>query len=249
MNFDILWKIVDAVLEAEGRASSSSVRSASDEEGETAISMSTVEHEHLQPNAQIAPTSSDGSKAHKETVDREPRVEISAFAGTYYDPGYGSMTLCAPHHHNHRNQPLSSHCATVLASFAQLNDTRTDTLYGFCTPPRLDVSAFRLVRAPDDVAEEWGNNTFAFRGTNLYPSGYGKNTSAFEMDDLQDYTTLETGQGRITFKLAPLVVDGEIVVEGLGWQGTGDYGVVPERQRKGKTIEEKADVWFTRVAA
>jgi hypothetical protein len=159
------------------------------------------------------------------------------------------MTFCASFIPNSQG-PSSldqSRCTDVLAAFKQFNEARSDTLYGFWD--RIVSNAFRLVRVPDDAVDQWGNSTFSFRPTNLHPHGYGKNTSAFEMDDLQSYTSPEAGDGRIIFQVATEDEIKETVVEGFGWEGTVDWGVVPERQKKGETIEERADVWFRKVTS
>jgi hypothetical protein len=231
VNKDILWKIVDAVIASEVKTSDveSSNVAAIRVEGRTKTHTMAV------------------TKLPMSTLYRSSRIDISAFAGTYADPGYGSITFCAPYTFD---QQLSSslgrsHCTVVLAAFKKFNDTRLDTLYGFWN--RIDTNAFRLVRVPEDGAEQWGNNTFSFRATDLHPHGYGKNTSAFEADDLQSYTNPEAGYGRMVFQVTK--ADEKVVIEGFGWEGTVDYGVVPERQKKGKTIQERADVWFRKVSS
>jgi hypothetical protein len=132
-----------------------------------------------------------------------------------------------------------------------MNDTRSDTLYAAW--PRLTSSHFRLVRVPvGDDANIWGNNTFAFRPTQLYPNGYGRNTSAFETDTLADYESMRRqpaeGGGRMEFVLEKdKRKDGKVRVIGVGWFGTVDYGVVPNREKPGRTVQDRADVWFEKV--
>jgi hypothetical protein len=179
-------------------------------------------------------------------VPIQPRVDISAFAGTYADPGYGSFTLCAA---TLISSASSSHCSSVLAAFRAMNDTRPDTLYAFW--PRIVFSHFRLVRASVGAnADAWGNNTFAVRPTQFYPNGYGRNTSTFETDTLSDYESIQPAEG---FGQMVFVVDeeegkvGKIPVRGVGWFGTVDYGVVPNQDRPGRTVQQRADVWFEKV--
>jgi hypothetical protein len=192
--------------------------------------------------AQATGTGSKTSAVNKVSseVHAQLRVDISTFVGTYFDPGYGSFTLC-----DTRDWPSSSHCGRVLTEFQMMNDTRADTLYA--SWPRVDASHFRLVRNPLANADKWGNNTFAFRPTSFFPSGYGKNTTGFEGDELNDYEDIKAGYGWMEFVVEE--VNGSVDVKGLGWFGTVDFGVIPERQRSSRTVQERADVWFTKLGA
>jgi hypothetical protein len=176
-------------------------------------------------------------------IPTQPRVDISAFEGTYADPGYGSFTLCAA-----TSSVSSSHCSSVLAAVRAINATRPDTLYAAWNRV---ISHFRFVRASAGAnADAWGNNTFAIRPTQFYANGYGRNTSAFETDTQADYESMEPAEG---FGQMVFVLDeeegeaGKVRVRGGAWFGTVDYGVVPNQDKPGRTVQERADVWFEKV--
>jgi hypothetical protein len=196
-------------------------------------------NDSLAPTANPATTTATETTSVKDDHHVQTGLDISAFVGTYTNPGYGSFTL-----YDTRDWPPTSPGAQVLSEFRTVNDTRPDTLYAHW--PRVNGTHFRLARVPPTYAAKWGNNTFTVRETSFFPRGFGKNTAAFETDDLSDYENgIEVGYTRMEAMLEE--VDGKVEVKGLGWLGIIGYGLVSERERQGKTIEERADVWFTKV--
>lgn len=156
-----------------------------------------------------------------------PQVSLEALAGTYIDRGYGSLTLCAP-------GSVTGSCPRVLAAFAAVDSAsvlatasgnHSDALYASWTTIWNDH--VRLTRA--------NGNDFHFVPTSLFPEGYGRNKTPFEMPDVD--TTVDR---RMEFD-----VDATGRVRGLGVFGLA--GEVTERQRLGRTIRERAEIWFERV--
>lgn len=100
------------------------------------------------------------------TVPKEDALlnSLHMYAGTYTNPGYGNITLCASSHD-------SPHCTEVFAKFAAVADIRNDTLYAAWL--RVWISHLRLQHQKDHL--------FAARGSTLFPNGYGMDRSPFEI--------------------------------------------------------------------
>ncbi|CAL1697760.1 unnamed protein product [Somion occarium] len=151
--------------------------------------------------------------------------ELEVYAGTYYNAGYGSgnLTLCAP-------TSRSSHCQQILHDFSHFtNESSPPSLYAAVPTIWSSHARFRYV----------GNDTFKLVITYLFPEGYGKDTSPFE--------TYESGEAEGT---ARFVVSNKETTRTKSVEGFGLFdmvGEVTERQRKGGTIEDTAEVWFERV--
>jgi hypothetical protein len=137
-------------------------------------------------------------------------VPIEDLAGTYTDAAYGPITLCA-------RSSSSAHCRTVLEAFAATSKLEDDTLYAVW--PRFRSGHLR-VRPSAGL----------FEPTNLFPVGYGRNTTAFEM--------LTTAEASVEFDVGD---DGAVRGIGVSW---GDF---PERSAG--SIEERAQAWFQRTGA
>lgn len=140
------------------------------------------------------------------------------FTGAYHNDGYGTFVLC--------NTTSTSHyCNEVLSDFAAVDaqgpPREALELYGAW--PRLWTSHIRLVHI--------NGTRFDCFPTQLFPRGFGKNTTAFE--------TFESRLGYVDF-----VVEGGVVI------GAGLSDTVGERtnlEKKGGSVEETADAWFVRV--
>jgi hypothetical protein len=173
-----------------------------------------------------------GSKqdlGHYATDEIDPDV----FAGTYTDPGYGTITLCAP-------SSTSQHCTQVLSEFAAITSSTQSssivhmantTLYA--SFPRVWCSHFRLVRCPSRDAGK--GPAFVRVPTVLFPRGYGSNRSPFEIagdEDVQEGATVRF-----------VIEDGKV----KGMSVTGLVGEITERERTARSVEEGSDVWLTRV--
>jgi hypothetical protein len=137
-------------------------------------------------------------------------VPLEALAGTYSDAAYGTLTLCS-------RASVSAYCRTVLGAFAAAASLEDDTLYAAW--PRFWSRHLRVRPA-----------TGRFEPANLFPAGYGRNTSAFEMPmDFGAAVEFDVGE------------NGSVYGMGVRWS---DF---PERGKG--SVEERAQVWFRRVEA
>jgi hypothetical protein len=153
---------------------------------------------------------------------RSPRpganLPLSAFAGTYFDDGYGTLELCAPPPEI-ALKPAAEYDG-ALADFAALGPLDANTLYAAW--PRIFNTHVLLAR-------EHGTARFSFASRELFPHGFGQDTTPFGFESAQ--------AGRAEFAID----DGGMVV-GLGvvfQDGT-------KRERTGKTVQQRAEVWFTK---
>jgi hypothetical protein len=136
------------------------------------------------------------------------------FAGTYANPGYGGVTLCA-------RDSKSSACSAPLSDYASVEGTlANDMLYAAW--PRLRCTHVSLARLNSSLQ-------FTFHPQTLFPEGYGKNTTAFL-----------AGFGYDAHAEFGLGADGKVNGLGVIFQ-TGT-----ERERLGRTPEERAEVWFVK---
>lgn len=143
---------------------------------------------------------------------------LANLAGTYNNRGYGApITICD-------SSSTSQYCAQTLAAFriidayAAAKDNGSEL---YATWPRAWSSHVRFSHLE--------GNQFAISPTTLYPNGYGRNTTPFEE---------VSGTGLVEF-----VVESSKVV-GFGLSGT--VGEETDREKKGGSVEEIADVWFIR---
>ncbi|TCD62785.1 hypothetical protein EIP91_006403 [Steccherinum ochraceum] len=115
------------------------------------------------------PTSSH--TAHPSQEIAEPSLPIAAYAGTYENAGYGTITLCAP-------SSTSPGCLRVLNTFAAIHNVTASenrhTLYA--EYGTMWSSHIRLRYA--------GGNDFYMSLPELFPHGYGKDTTPFEVNSL-----------------------------------------------------------------
>jgi hypothetical protein len=154
-------------------------------------------------------------------------LDLVPFAGVYFDPGYGNITLC----------PFvdpSAVCRTVLDEFTALQgELDTTQLYGYYNWPKMWVKYIILTPQSKSASGSALTLTFDVDTTTIFPHGYGANTTAFE----EDLSFLATR--------ADFVVNKEGAVKGFGLFGMA--GEVLRREREGRTVEEKAEVWFMKV--
>lgn len=113
------------------------------------------------------PTSSQVAHTSQETA--EPSLPIEAYAGTYENAGYGTITLCAP-------SSTSPDCRRVLNTFATVNNLTAsenrNTLYAEYGSMWSSYMRFRHV----------GGDDFQMMLMDLFPHGYGKDTTPFEVN-------------------------------------------------------------------
>ncbi|EIW83776.1 beta-lactamase transpeptidase-like protein [Coniophora puteana RWD-64-598 SS2] len=174
-------------------------------------------------------TSSPG-RAKPPPSDSDPTPELEDFAGTYHDPGYGSLSLCAA-------STQSAYCTETRATLASVdaaagrNITKTAEHQLVGAWPRVWCSHVRLVHRGYD--EETQTVRFGLDCTSLYPQGYGKNTTAFELSDFKG------GEVAAEFVLD----DGDV-------KGFGVFGLLgPDslEQVPASEVKERAEVWFEKV--
>jgi hypothetical protein len=157
----------------------------------------------------------------------ETSIRLDKYAGTYSNPGYGSVTLCDPS--NSRN---CSYCAQVLSDFAAVdaqkpNQTVSTQPQLFAKWSRLWSSHVRLVHIGNPESE----HQFDAQLTALFTEGFGADKTPFDL--------YESGLGDA---LVEFVVEGESVL-GLGVFGSdGD-----STKSTGKTIQETVEVWFDKI--
>jgi hypothetical protein len=173
-----------------------------------------------------------GSKQDLERYTAD-ELDLDVFAGTYTDPGYGTITLCAP-------SSTSQHCTQVLSEFGAITDftqsasnvhASNTTLYA--SFPRVWCTHFRLVRCPSRDAGK--GPAFVRVPTVLFPIGYGNNRAPFEIagdEDIQEGATVRF-----------VMEDGKA----KGMSVTGLVGEITQRERTARSFEEGSDVWLTRV--
>jgi hypothetical protein len=153
--------------------------------------------------------------------------DLGLFAGVYHNPGYGNITLC----------PFvdpSAACRTVLDEFTALQgELDTTQLYGYYGWPKMWAKYIVLTAQSKSASGSASTLTFDVDTTTIFPHGYGANT-----------TTFEEGLNALAAR-AEFVVNKEGAVEGFGLFGMA--GEVLRREREGRTVEEKAEVWFTKV--
>lgn len=150
-------------------------------------------------------------------------LALDEYTGVYTSPGYPNITVCAPTSH-------SVECELALEDFAHLEDLdRSQSLYLIF--PTIWLSNGRLRHTRDNI--------FGLSVTALFPHGYGKDTSPFEIWNPMEPDTI----------FAEFVVEasegGHTEVVGMAVNGLVDE--LTERQRMGGSIEETAEIYFVKV--
>ena len=158
-----------------------------------------------------------------ETTDSSWLLPLEAYAGKYADPGYPTLTLCVP-------SSTSPECRLALESFAHFENVTatTDTLYAIF--PSLWFSHARLRRRE--------GNTFGLSSTFLFPHGYGKDTTPFELGMVGD------AEATVEFVFEPTEAR---MVEPIGMGIRGLVGETTNRERAGGSVEKISEVYFTKV--
>ncbi|KAI0767877.1 beta-lactamase/transpeptidase-like protein [Irpex lacteus] len=151
------------------------------------------------------------------TIDAVP---IAEFAGTYSSAGYQDLTLCDP-----KASSTVTACEGVLDIFGKFDDlsTSNDTLYAVFD--NIVTSHVRFRRL--------SNTTFHAQTTSLYPNGYGRDESAFELE----VPAVAAGIVEFVFENDQLV--------GAGLNFGGDD--LSMRIRVGGSIKETSEVWYEKV--
>ena len=167
----------------------------------------------------------------RHPFDTNLSSDLDWYTGTFVNPAYNTITLCTP-------TSTTGDCPDVLRAF-----DRVDAVSPYKTHSNLYASYvgtwsshLRLTRLPDADEE----HVFLAQFPYLFPYGFGKNTSGFEM--------MEPGLSEAIMKFVfeeSGGKDSERRVVGIGmYRMANDMNV---RQRLGGSIEETADVWWIRA--
>lgn len=172
----------------------------------------------------LSATSGQASRRITSTSDSGPQspleLSLAEYAGTYRNLGYGAFTLCAP---SPTPTPECTAILDALSPFYSVYNTSTPELY--TTSRSTYVSYLRFVHRDA--------NTFDVHGTFLFPNGYGKDKTPFETEDIVE--TAATGE---------FWVDGGRV---KGFALNGYVGETTDRQRRGGSIADTAEIWFEKL--
>jgi hypothetical protein len=176
----------------------------------------------MQPVVLATPTIMSSSRtAHKPKEDLP--LPIGAYAGTFINPGYGSLRLHAP-------IDTSPEARDILNEYATVGiDASPDAQTLFARWSRNFFTHLSL-------SHEDGN-VFAPRAQVLFPNGYGANKTPFE--------TGTRGAPRSRFEFKVVNEGGHERV--IGFAILGSSGPPTPRELAGSTLEERADVWFERI--
>jgi hypothetical protein len=175
-------------------------------------------------NSKRALSASHSAEAKSSMLEmRAAAADMSVYAGTYTNPGYGTLVLCSAAN-------PSSACKPVLAGFAALtpnNALPTGQMFGYFTRVKVWASQVRLVGTASPAV-------FAFTGTTLFPAGYGANTSAFEMVGTAPGSSVEfvLGKGGKVQGFGLFAVDGKPFAFEAG----------------PGSVQQRAEVWFDKTA-
>jgi hypothetical protein len=156
----------------------------------------------------------------------QPQVNSSTFAGTYTNAGYGNFTLCNPS----SAHPVSA-CAPVLANFSAVAPTAATDLYAAW--PRFWGSYLQLspIANPAPGVIPSNASTYSVALLNLYPGGFGANTSPFA--ELVDNSMV-----------AAFEVEKDGRVGGMGIFGVAEEVTLREKMFAGGSVSEIADAYF-----
>jgi hypothetical protein len=146
--------------------------------------------------------------------------DLEKYAGTYTNLAYLNMTVCAP-----GASKLSPPCKAMIEDFSQVEDifASNNTLY-------LGISSLWI---PNARLHRIGSDRFKVAATHLFPDGYGKDKSPFELSELGEYAAW-----------VHFVAEDDKVV-GFGLTYPTDEPTL--RQRKGGNVQQTADVWFDKT--
>jgi len=145
-------------------------------------------------------------------------LALEEFSGTYTNPGYGTFTFCDP-------SSSSLYCQQVITDFAIVDAAQPNAP----SSPQL-LTAWPRFWGSHTRAVHQSGNKFLFYCTTLFPEGYGRDSTPFEMETL-----------RATAEF--VVEDGKVVGFGL----FDMVGQVTERERTHTTVKNRADVWFDQI--
>ncbi|KAI0087723.1 beta-lactamase/transpeptidase-like protein [Irpex rosettiformis] len=151
---------------------------------------------------------------------------LEKYAGTYTNPGYPNITICSPVRlaSESANDKI---CSETLKNFSFFDDFSKSNTTLYLAIPSIWVRHARLQPA--------GSHCFNVTSTYLFPEGYGRDKSPFELREMAGF------MGDIEF-----VVGNNGRVVGLGMENS-DVREVTDRQKKGGTVRDTAGVWFDKI--
>ncbi|KAI0645099.1 beta-lactamase/transpeptidase-like protein [Trametes meyenii] len=149
-------------------------------------------------------------------------LALSTYTGTYSNIAYGNITLCAPF-------STSPYCAVILNAFAPVEAASGDRITAarlYAAWPRVWSSHIRL--------RHISGNTFGLVFPQLFPQGYGQNTTAFEFYDSV------ISVGRVEFVVDNGQVSGFAMI-------TDEAAAAARSRRTTGTVRDVGDAWFEKV--
>ncbi|KAH7927509.1 beta-lactamase/transpeptidase-like protein [Leucogyrophana mollusca] len=175
----------------------------------------------------IMPKGEDSRSKRPETPQTTnlPPIPLQKYAGMYSSPGYQNLTFCDP-------SSQLPYCKRILGNYARIDPT---TRSQDITKSHL-VSTWPGCWTREVHFEHREDNLFRGEFARWLSYGYGANATAFQVE--------------VPAMLGPDIVASFVVedseVVGFGLFGT--EGFETKRQRSGRTVREKADVWFDKVS-
>ncbi|KAH7908433.1 beta-lactamase/transpeptidase-like protein [Hygrophoropsis aurantiaca] len=149
-------------------------------------------------------------------------LPVENYTGYYASPGYPSLMLCDPSSSTER-------CKSLLAQYSRVDSAKNHT------KPYL-IAEWTGFWNKHVRLEYQANGLFSTEFITLFPYGYGADKTPFMVDVFPDINTI-----------AEFVVqDNSVEVVGFGLFRT--EGFETEREKRGRSVQEKADVWFTKVS-
>ncbi|TDL17828.1 beta-lactamase/transpeptidase-like protein [Rickenella mellea] len=187
----------------------------------------------LQSNANATSNGSSSTPGLQRRQEKKvtTTLPLQQYAGTYSNPGYGSITFCDP-------RGNSSYCRAVLSNFSTVDSASQSTspadnsssLFAatnrlWCTHIRLDAIEPQLPAPNPDV----NGDTFGMRTPFLYPEGYGADKTPFA-------DTYGLGDNYIA--VAQFVVQHGKVV---------GFGIFQDIRTTVIGVRKYAEVWFDKI--
>lgn len=173
----------------------------------------------------MVPSTFLGAHAAVSESTRE-EVDVELYTGTYFDPGYGAITLCSA-------QSTSSHCLEILDDFAPCEPPSDDLPNPNRLYARVDRFYFSHIRLTHQ-----SDHKFEANAISLFPYGYGMNRTAFE-----DYRSAGV---RVEFVVQD-IGNGTKRVEAFGIVTDEDAAKMRERVTGSAAIRDVAEAWFIKV--
>jgi hypothetical protein len=169
-------------------------------------------------------------------------LDLGQFVGTYSDAAYGNYTFCLPPKDRFPLHFGDDWCKQIHLAYSTVENVTAlskTKLYGYMRPLLFGYGYLTLTLLAQDGDRNILNLqsertvTFELQYTAVFPKGYGTDTRPFE------YGAYPGAGPRAVFS----VKDGK--ARGFGLFGFA--GQVLLREKRGKTVEGRAEVWFNRV--